>query len=115
MIKTDLKSLVYKGVEYQLDKTDGGTYKIAEGIDAKTFKTNVIAIGVATVVEASNIIYQVLEHNNIEKDRQIKEFLNQSEYQLVVTPKDIDEDIMHLSEIISASINKAINKNFISF
>ena len=116
-----LASLNIKRINKMIQITDtgispgSGIGNKRKGIDAKTFKTNVIAIGVATVVEASNIIYQVLEHNNIEKDRQIKEFLNQSEYQLVVTPKDIDEDIMHLSEIISASINKAINKNFISF
>ena len=116
-----LASLNIKRINKMIQITDtgispgSGIGNKRKGIDAKTFKTNVIAIGVATVVEASNIIYQVLEQNNIEKDRQIKEFLNQSEYQLVVTPKDIDEDIMHLSEIISASINKAINKNFISF
>ena len=116
-----LASLNIKRINKMIQITDtgispgSGIGNKRKGIDAKTFKTNVIAIGVATVVEASNIIYQVLEQNNIEKGRKIKEFLNQSEYQLVVTPKDIDEDIMHLSEIIAASINKAINKNFISF
>lgn len=86
-----------------------------KGIDSKILKTNVIAIGVATVVEASNIIYQVLRQNNIKSNRDIEKFLSQSEYQLVVTPKEIDEDITHLSEIIATSINKAINKNFDQF
>ncbi len=86
-----------------------------KGIDSKILKTNVIAIGVATVVEASNIIYQVLRQNNIKSNRDIEDFLSQSEYQLVVTPKEIDEDITHLSEIIATSINKAINKNFDQF
>ncbi|MBQ9730847.1 MAG: GPR endopeptidase [Bacilli bacterium] len=86
-----------------------------KGIDSKILKTNVIAIGVATVVEASNIIYQVLRQNNIKSNRDIENFLSQSEYQLVVTPKEIDEDINHLSEIISNSINNALNKNFAQF
>ena len=115
-----LASLNIKRINKMIQITDtginpgSGIGNKRKGINAKAFKTNVIAIGVATVVEASNIIYQVLEQNNIKKDQQIKEFLEQSEYQLVVTPKDIDEDVKHLSEIIASSINKAINKNYLN-
>lgn len=113
-----LASLNIKRINKMIQITDtgispgSGIGNKRKGINAKTLKTNVIAIGVATVVEASNIIYQVLEQNDIKKDNKIEEFLNQSQYQLVVTPKDIDEDIIHLSEIISTSINKSLNKNY---
>ena len=63
----------------------------------------VIAIGVATVVEASQIIKE-LDHNITLPDNQ--------NYNLILTPKEIDEDIEHLSTIIADSINKYIHYDF---
>jgi len=113
-----LASMNIKRINKMIQITDtgispgSGVGNHRKGIDYETLKTPVIAIGVATVVEISNVIYQVLANANIENNEIINEYLAQSEYQLVVTPKEIDEDIMHLSDIISSSINKSLNQNF---
>ena len=62
----------------------------------------VIAIGVATVVHANNILKEI--DNNIK--------INDDNYELILTPKDIDEDIFHLSTIIATSINKYIHQDY---
>lgn len=72
-------------------------------INEKTLNTKVIAIGVATVVEATQIIKEL--------DKKIQIPDNQS-YSLVLTPKEIDEDVEHLSTIIADSINKYIHNDF---
>lgn len=76
-----------------------GNYR--KEINEKRLKTKVIAIGVATVVEANKIIeelhYKAPDNQN---------------YHLVLTPKEIDEDIQHLSNIIANSINKYIHSQF---
>ncbi len=72
-------------------------------INEKNLHTKVIAIGVATVVEATQIIKE------LDKDLKIP---NDQSYHLVLTPKEIDEDIEHLSTIIADSINKYIHNDF---
>ena len=86
-----------------------------KGINKGTLNAEVIAIGVATVVEVSNIINKLLIKLEVKPTKKMFNLLGKSEYQLVVTPKDIDEDINHLSEIISISINKTLHKNYSLF
>lgn len=78
-----------------------GNYR--KEISYRTLKSKVIAIGVATVVEANQIIKEV--DVNFQDDK----------YNLILTPKEIDEDIEHLSTIIADSINKYIHKDFLTF
>ena len=75
-----------------------GNYR--KEISKQTLDCKVIAIGVATVVEANQIIKEV--NSNIVDDK----------YNLILTPKEIDEDIEHLSTIIATSINKYIHNDF---
>lgn len=77
-----------------------GNYR--KEISEKNLHTKIITIGVATVMEASNIIKE-LSNIKIPKD---------SNYSLVLTPKEIDENIEHLATIISSSINQYIHENF---
>lgn len=72
-------------------------------INEKNLHTKVIAIGVATVVEVAQIIKEIDENAKIP---------NNQSYNLVLTPKEIDEDIEHLSTIIAESINKYIHSEF---
>lgn len=81
-----------------------GNYR--KEINEKTLNTKVIAIGVATVVLATQIIKEVSMNIKIPDD---------DSYNLILTPKEIDEEIEHLSLIIATSINKYIHKNFDSF
>lgn len=78
-----------------------GNYR--KEINEKNMKCKVIAIGVATVVEASKIIQEI--------DKNIKIPKNDS-YNLILTPKEIDEDIEHLSTIIATSINKYVHNDY---
>ena len=116
-----LASMNIKRINKMIQITDtgispgSGVGNKRKGIDKETLKTEVIAIGVATVVEVSNIIHQLLGKLNVKPNKQIMDILDESEYQLVVTPKDIDEDISHLSEVISTSINIALHKNYQMF
>lgn len=77
-----------------------GNYR--KEITEKSLNCKVIAIGVATVVHANNILKEI--DNNIK--------INDDNYDLILTPKDIDEDIFHLSTIIATSINKYIHQDY---
>ncbi|MCI5745789.1 MAG: GPR endopeptidase [Erysipelotrichaceae bacterium] len=78
-----------------------GNYR--KEISEKTTKCKVLAIGVATVVEASQIIKEINKNIKIPNDQN---------YQLVLTPKEIDEDIEHLANIISQAINQYIHEDY---
>lgn len=86
-----------------------------KAINKEAFGVDVIAIGVATVVDTLNVIHQVLNSINVDIDIKKLDFLNNSEYQLVVTPKEIDEEVHLLSDIISSSINKALHDDYSLF
>jgi spore protease len=78
----------------------------------------VIAIGVPTAVETAVIVNESLklvkEKMQAKKDKdedfyeQIKDILNPQNYNLIVTPKEIDELVEALSLIISEGINLAL-------
>lgn len=71
-----------------------GNYR--KQIDYKTLKVKVVAIGVATVVKANNIIQEYEDDD------------------LILTPKSISEDIGYLSNIIASSINRYIHSDNLS-
>ena len=81
-----------------------GNYR--KEINEKTLNTKVIAIGVATVVLATQIIKEINKDVKIPDDESNN---------LILTPKEIDEEIEHLALIIATAINKYIHKNFNSF
>ena len=78
-----------------------------EEISFDTLKIPVIAIGVPTVVAASNIVNSVL--SNIKYNTNIKQLVNKilsnEELNLIVTPTEIDYIIECLVYVISTSIN----------
>lgn len=76
-----------------------GNYR--KQINEKELKVKVIAIGVATVVKASQLINEL----NIKAPE--NEF-----YEMILTPKEIDDDINMLSSIIADSINKYIHSDY---
>lgn len=80
-----------------------GNYR--KEITEKSLKCKVIAIGVATVVEANNIIKELMPEVTIHDNKN---------YNLILTPKEIDEDIEHISTIISNAINKYIHGDYSS-
>ncbi len=94
-------------------------------ISKNTLGIPVIAIGIPTVVESAVIVNDSLDlfitklqekamsndylNELQEKDNyeQIKEALAPKEYNLIVTPKEIDELIENMTQIVAAGINNA--------
>lgn len=75
-------------------------------ISKKTMNIPVIAVGVPTVVSTETIVSDTLKMLNIEKDyKTIKNVLEDSKFDLVVMPKEIDELVDNMKEIISKGIN----------
>ncbi|MCD7825281.1 MAG: GPR endopeptidase [Clostridiaceae bacterium] len=81
-------------------------------INQETMGVPVIAVGVPTVVDAGTIIYEALENTFLKEGYQESQI--QSLYQMLageeiknlfVTPKDIDEEIRIVGEMIARGVN----------
>ncbi len=92
-------------------------------ISKKTLGCEIIAIGVPTVVDVSSIVNDSLEfiskHTNEQadikkfmnnKNHYINEVLGESNLNFMVTPKEIDEIMIMLSECISLSLNNVFHR-----
>ena len=96
-------------------------------LSQKTLGVPVIAIGIPTVVEAATIaadsltlfIQKVQEQaksneflNKLQEEdkyEMIKEVLLPSDYNFIVTPKEIDDLIENMKDIVARGINFAVN------
>lgn len=95
-----------------------------EGLNQKTLNVPVIAIGVPTVVDMATITEEAIEKivtsngeeenlsdlkNNLQDNRKekIAKALESENY--IVTPKEVDELIQIMAEIVSSGINMAVN------
>ncbi len=93
-------------------------------ISSDTLGIPVLAIGVPTVVDVVSIVSDSLDYiyqnsersvkTNVErfmngKDRVIREIIGESNLNFMVTPKEIDEIIMMLSDCISNSLNECFH------
>ena len=104
----------------------GGVENARKELTQRTLGVPVIAIGIPTVVDlasitndcinifiedlqqkalSNNTLNYLKNHDNYEE---IKEALSVGDYNMVVTPKEIDELIENMKAIISKGINKAI-------
>ena len=91
-------------------------------ISIKTMGVPVIAIGVPTLVEAATIVAdsidiianqfeefkELKDASKEDKYRLIKAILEPSKFNLAVTPKEVDDLVDNMKEIISHGINKAV-------
>lgn len=97
-----------------------GNHRMA--VTKESIGTNVIAIGVPTVIDTPTIVYDTLENllqalslsdsyrtfNDSEKYQLIKELLTPELAEMFMTPKDVDETIKRISYTISEAINMAV-------
>lgn len=75
-------------------------------IDAQTLHVPVLAIGVATVTS----IYAVLEEA-LGEEQAADAFVTLTK-DLVVTPKEMDEELLHLADVMAAALNRALHPDF---
>ena len=75
----------------------------------RSVQAPVVAIGVATVVSIEALIDQVLSTIQCDDYEKVMEHIHyQESYQMVVTPKEMDEEVKHLTEVISTAINQVL-------
>lgn len=110
------KSMQRVGNSIQISNTGiipgSGINGINKKIDEHTTEAKVVSIGVPMVVDIATItndaisIIENKEDNDLERYKKIAKTLDMQNY--IVTPKDIDELIDLMSEVISEGINKAM-------
>ena len=86
-----------------------------EGITEETLGIPVIAIGVPTVVSAATIVRDTMESMMTdwepeEKNKAFDSLIAPHLHGMFVTPKDIDDTIQRLSEMISKALNRLFIK-----
>ena len=69
--------------------------------------------GVPVVIDAATIIRDAL-NENVESAKQIDDYIDKFDEQLIVTSTDIDMIIKEFSDIIAAGINKTIHPGIYS-
>ena len=74
------------------------------GINQKSIGTEVIAIGVPTVIDVKTVIRDSLKENMSEA-KVIDEYIDKYEEQMIVTSTDIDAIVKDFSEVIAKGIN----------
>ena len=96
-------------------------------LSEKTLGIPVIAIGIPTVVELATIVSEGIDIfidklqekaqsneylNNLQKNdkyEEVKDALNVGEYNMIVTPKEIDDLIENMKDIVARGINQTIS------
>ena len=104
----------------------GGVGNTRKELSEKTLGIPVIAIGIPTVVESAVLVNDCLDlfitklqeeaksneylNNLKEQDNyeEIKEVLNPNDYNMIVTPKEIDELIKNMANIVARGINLSV-------
>lgn len=102
-----------------------GVENARKELSQKTLGIPVIAIGIPTVVELATLVSDGIDIfidklqdkaksneylNNLQQEdkyEEVKEALNVGEYNMIVTPKEIDELIKNMSSIVARGINFA--------
>lgn len=89
-----------------------------KAINTSTLHVPVFAIGVATVVDIVSITKEVIESSlNYEKreydasyiDELLDNLSVESMSHFIVTPREMDYDLIHLSEVIAKAVNSALH------
>lgn len=75
--------------------------------DRETLGVPVLAVGVPTVVEAATLLYDTLEENGVEAGKQTIA----CDRSLVVTPKDIDARVGHISRLLGYGISLGLHRS----
>lgn len=93
-------------------KPGSGVGNYRHTINKQSMKVDVLAIGVATVVSVEALLSEMLElTNHIQFRDSMLTALKEQEYQtMIVTPKEIDEEMNHLSTVLANGINRSLHE-----
>lgn len=87
----------------------GGVGNSREELSKETLNVPVIAVGVPTVLDAATIVVDTLNVCDVEiSENEIVEKMKLNNFNFIVTPKEIDELIENMSDIVSEGINLAL-------
>lgn len=78
------------------------------GLNEKTLGVKVISIGVATVMSVEHLIQEKLHEMGYGDSK----YNQLDDLDMVVTPKEMDEVKLHLSDVLALGINRALNQHF---
>ena len=67
-----------------------------------------ISIGVATVMSVEHLIQEKLHEMGYDDSK----YNQLDDLDMVVTPKEMDEVKLHLSDVLALGINRALNQHF---
>lgn len=82
-------------------------------LDKETMGVPVICVGVATVLESAYLIYDYILKQELDISlNEIRESLEQEEFNYIITSKDIDQLIKTISYLISEGINYSLNPTY---
>lgn len=88
-----------------------GNHRMA--LNEKTLHIPVIAIGVATVTSIGAILSESLDMADVNKDEVLQHIHDENHLDLVVTPKSMDDELKHLTYIVSESINRMLHPDYL--
>lgn len=91
-------------------KPGGGVSNHRLELHENTLHTPIIAIGVATVTSVGTIIKEALKGDN--KEEILCSVHDVIDINVIVTPKNMDDELVSLVSIISESINKVVHPNY---
>lgn len=86
-----------------------GNYR--ERMNEETLHVPVIAIGVSTVIDIVSLVHQLLEDDNHPLTNTNYEMLSNRFSSLIVTPKEMDLELIYLSYVIASFINHSFHAN----
>ena len=90
-----------------------GMGNMRKQLDESSLGTKVIAIGVPTVIDSKTVILEALEQLKIPEEKAYS-YMDEREFDMVVTSTDIDLVIQSFSDIIAKAINITLHPGIYS-
>lgn len=87
-----------------------GNYR--KKFDKNTLGTNIVAIGVPTVVDIRSVLHEALNSFTKDLPDTLPFSFEDETIQFMVTPKEIDQNIIDISSVIADGLNLAFHNNF---
>lgn len=87
-----------------------GNYR--KKFDKNTLGTNIVAIGVPTVVDIRSVLHEALNSFTKDLPDTLPFSFEDETIQFMVTPKEIDQNVLDISSVIADGLNLAFHNSF---